>query len=144
MLANRNIRFNGRRTSVRLEPPVWDALSEICCRERTTLGAICAELYASKPDGTSLTAALRVFVMSYFRAAATEDGHQKAGHGKGWEDAAIPQLVNHIYGSPGRSLAASFTQKTLNKLLAMLDEEEASKLQTALAALDQLPRDNLN
>ena len=55
-----------------------------------------------------------------------------------------PALVNHIYGSPGRSLAASFTQKTLNKLLAMLDEEEASKLQTALAALDQLPRDNLN
>ena len=123
---------------------MWDALSEICCRERTTLGTICAELCASKPDGTSLTAALRVFVMSYFRAAATEDGHQKAGHGAGWEPDAIPRLVKHIYLSPGRSLAASFTQKTLNKLLTMLDEEEASKLQIALAALDQLPRDKLN
>ena len=99
---------------------------------------------ACKPHGTSLTAALRVFVMSYFRAAATEDGHHKAGHGVGWEHDAIPRLVKHIYLSPGRSLAPSFTQKTLNKLLAMLDEDEASKLQIALAALDQLPRDKLN
>jgi predicted DNA-binding ribbon-helix-helix protein len=144
MLVNRNIRFNGRRTSVRLEPPVWDALSEICSRQRTTLGAICAELSACKPKGTSLTAALRVFVMAYFRAAATEDGHQQAGHGAGWEPEAIPRLVNHIYLSPGRSRAASFSQKTLNKLLAMLDDEDAAKLQTALAVLHQLPRDHLN
>ena len=136
--------FNGRRTSVRLKPAMWEALSEICCRERTTLGAVCAELSASKPDGTTLTAALRVFAMSYFRAAATDDGHHKAGHGAGWEDAAIPRLVRHFYLSPGRSLAASFTQKTLNKLLGMLNEEEASNLQIALATLDQLPRDKLS
>ena len=144
MLSNRNIRFNGRHTSVRLEPPMWDALSEICCRERTTLGAICAELSVSKPDGTSLTAALRVFVMSYFRAAATEDGHHKAGHGRGWEPETIPRLLNRIYLSPEQSRPPSLKQKTLNKLLAMLDDEEASKLQIALAALDQLPRDKLN
>jgi predicted DNA-binding ribbon-helix-helix protein len=144
MLVNRNIRFDGRHTSVRLEPAMWDALSQVCCRERTTLGAICSELSASKPDGTSLTAALRVFVMSYFRAAATDDGHQKAGHGKGWEPDTIPRLMNRIYLSPEQSRPPSFKQKTLNKLLAMLDEEEAAKLQTALAALHQLPRDKLN
>lgn len=30
-----------------------------------------------------MTAAIRVFVVAYFRAASTEDGHSKAGHGPG-------------------------------------------------------------
>ena len=34
-----------------------------------------------KNERTSLTAAIRVFLMLYFRAAATENGHMKAGHG---------------------------------------------------------------
>jgi hypothetical protein len=34
-----------------------------------------------KNDKTSLTAAIRVFLMLYFRAAATEEGHARAGHG---------------------------------------------------------------
>ncbi|MEE8123006.1 MAG: hypothetical protein V3T93_02770, partial [Alphaproteobacteria bacterium] len=33
--------------------------------------------------GSSLTAALRVFIMLYFRTAATEEGHAEAGHGNG-------------------------------------------------------------
>jgi Ribbon-helix-helix domain len=123
---------------------MWDALTEICSRQRTPLGDICAELSARKPEGTSLTSALRVFAMSYFHAAATDDGHQKAGHGTTWEPDAVPKLVRHLYASPGRSRAAPFTQKALNKLLTMLDEEDAVKLQTALAALGQLPHDHLH
>jgi hypothetical protein len=34
-----------------------------------------------KNPRTSLTAAIRVFLMLYFRAASTEDGHGRAGHG---------------------------------------------------------------
>jgi hypothetical protein len=34
-----------------------------------------------KAENTSLTAAIRVFLMLYFRSAATEDGHMEAGHG---------------------------------------------------------------
>ena len=34
-----------------------------------------------KNPNTSLTAAIRVFLMLYFRAATTEEGHMRAGHG---------------------------------------------------------------
>jgi hypothetical protein len=30
---------------------------------------------------SSLTAAVRVFILAYFMAAATEEGHASAGHG---------------------------------------------------------------
>jgi len=30
-----------------------------------------------------MTAAIRVYLLNYFRAAATDTGHRKAGHGKG-------------------------------------------------------------
>jgi hypothetical protein len=45
-----------------------------------------------KPANTSLTAAMRVFVMTYYRMAATEDGHNKAGHGLG--GAFMDMLMN--------------------------------------------------
>ena len=38
-------------------------------------------VYTRKSDSTSLTAAIRVFLMLYYRAATTESGHIKAGHG---------------------------------------------------------------
>ena len=37
---------------------------------------------AERRAASSLTAAVRVFIVSYFRAAATDDGHRKAGHGR--------------------------------------------------------------
>lgn len=81
-LLSRNVTVAGRRTSVRLEPKMWDALSEICQRERLSTHDICTVI-AARRSASTLTAALRVFVMDYFRAAATEDGHIRAGHGLG-------------------------------------------------------------
>ena len=80
-LVSRNVTISGHRTSVRLEPEMWSGLSEICRRERASLHEICTSVAMRKAENTSLTAAIRVFVMAYFRAAATEDGHSKAGHG---------------------------------------------------------------
>ena len=82
-LVSRNVVVSGRRTSVRLEPEMWDGLREICRRERANLHQICTTVCLQKIDDTSLTAAIRVFVMRYFRLAATEEGHSKAGHGFG-------------------------------------------------------------
>jgi predicted DNA-binding ribbon-helix-helix protein len=82
-LVSRNVVISGRRTSVRLEPEMWDGLREICQRERSTMHQLCTTVSLQKLDETSLTAAIRVFVMRYFRLAATEDGHAKAGHGYG-------------------------------------------------------------
>ena len=82
-LVSRNIIISGHRTSVRLEPEMWDGLREICFRERSSLNQVCTSVAQQKPDRSSLTASIRVYVMRYFRNAATEEGHGKAGHSVG-------------------------------------------------------------
>ncbi len=62
---------------------MWNALRDICRREHASLNYICTAIAVQKPANSSLTAAIRVFIMAYFKAAATEDGHDKAGHGPG-------------------------------------------------------------
>ena len=79
-LLNRNVTIAGRRTSMKLEPDMWDALDELCRRERVTIHDVCT-MVASRHHGNNLTAAMRVFILGYYRAAATEQGHQSAGHG---------------------------------------------------------------
>ncbi len=79
-LVNRNVFVGRRRTSIRLEPAMWDALAEICRREDRTVHEICGMIDARR-QASSLTAAIRVFTLAYFRAAATEDGHASIGHG---------------------------------------------------------------
>lgn len=59
---------------------MWDALTEICRREELTIHQLCA-LIDERRLASSLTAAIRVFIVNYFRSAATEDGHAGIGHG---------------------------------------------------------------
>lgn len=80
-LVSRNITVMSKRTSVRLEPEMWRALKEIADRERCTIHDICTLIKMRKNPATSLTAAIRVFLMLYFRASSTEDGHRSVGHG---------------------------------------------------------------
>ncbi len=80
-LVSRNITVLGRRTSVRLEPEMWTALREIARRESCKIHDICSLIQMRKNPDTSLTAAIRVFLMLYYRAASTEEGHVRAGHG---------------------------------------------------------------
>ena len=87
-LVNRNVFVGERRTSLRLEPVMWDALAEICRREEMSLRELCGAI-DSRRQASSLTAAIRVFILTYFRAAATEEGHASIGHGR-------------LYGSIGR------------------------------------------
>ena len=65
MLVNRNITVGHLRTSVRLEPEFWEALSDISTRERVSLDRLCTSIDANA--GTlGRTAAIRVFIASYF------------------------------------------------------------------------------
>ena len=80
-LVSKNIKVKGRRTSVRLEPEMWTAFKNIAKRESCTMHDLCTLIHMRKDESSSLTAAIRVFLMLYFRAAATEVGHIKAGHG---------------------------------------------------------------
>ena len=60
---------------------MWEALDEICRREQLTVHQACT-MIAAEHRGNNLTAAMRVFILAYFRAAATDAGHTQAGHGK--------------------------------------------------------------
>jgi len=80
-LVSKNITVSGRRTSVRLEPEMWAALKSISKRENCSIHDLCSLIALRKKSETSLTAAIRVFLMLYFRAASTEAGHDRAGHG---------------------------------------------------------------
>ena len=66
-LVSRNITVNRKRTSVRLEPAMWNALRDISRRERCTIHDLCSLIAIRKKEKTSLTAAIRVFLMLYFR-----------------------------------------------------------------------------
>ena len=79
-LINRNVVAVRGRTSMRLEPELWDALQEICERENTSIGKLIREIENGGHAG-GRTSAVRVFVVEYFRAAATDQGHLSAGHG---------------------------------------------------------------
>ena len=79
-LVNRNVTANRGRTSMRLEPELWDALQEICDRERLTMGEVVRRIEKRGHPG-GRTSAVRVHVLEYFRRAATEAGHRAAGQG---------------------------------------------------------------
>lgn len=66
-LTARNVVVNKRRTSVRLETPMWSALEDIAMREGYTINEICSEIANLKSDGASLTSAIRTYAMSYYR-----------------------------------------------------------------------------
>ncbi|MCP1610184.1 putative DNA-binding ribbon-helix-helix protein [Azospirillum lipoferum] len=92
-LRSQNIMIGGHRTSMRLEPSMWDALEDIGRREGMTVNRLCTQIKERieeqarrkgiKPEDAdvTLTSAVRVFIASYYRRACTEDGHQRAGHG---------------------------------------------------------------
>ena len=79
-LINRNVVAERGRTSMRLEPELWDALIEICTRERRDVNRLVRQIEASNHTG-GRTSAVRVFVLGYFREAANEAGHEAANHG---------------------------------------------------------------
>ena len=74
-LVIRNVKVHGHRTSVRLEPQMWDSMIEICRREFCTPDDVCSYVAERKPPHGSLTSSLRVFILDYFRKSSTEDGH---------------------------------------------------------------------
>lgn len=72
-LINRNIMVAGRRTSVRLEPEMWAALLDIARRENQTIHVLASRVAEQKKPESSLTAAIRVFCLAYYRAALGEE-----------------------------------------------------------------------
>lgn len=82
-LLARNLYIRNRRTSIRLDKEMWDAFEELCERENVNMNTVCTHLDQTKPASATLSAAVRSFLLNYYREAATAEGHLSAGHGKG-------------------------------------------------------------
>ena len=90
-LINRNVVAERGRTSMRREPELWEALLEICEREGQDMSSLVRKV-EQKGHAGGRTSAVRVFVMSYFRDAATEPGHSASGHGLPRRDAELRSI----------------------------------------------------
>jgi len=75
-----NVRINGRRTSVRLEQDMWDALKDICAREGVSLDQICAHVAGTNGE-RGFTSSLRVFIVNYYRGRGRPLGRPAARDG---------------------------------------------------------------
>lgn len=69
---------------------MWASMKEIADREHCTIHELCTLVAMRKKPGLSLTACIRIFLMLYFKAACTEEGHTKAGHG------GLDRMVNRL------------------------------------------------
>lgn len=111
-LVSRNITVLGKRTSVRLEPEMWSALGDIAKREDCKIHDICSLIALRKNPNTSLTAGIRVFLMLYFKAAATEEGHNRARHGD-FSNMVRRARLSEEHGSP--KIVEFLTQKLMQQ-----------------------------
>jgi len=78
-----NIVVAGHRTSVRLEPVMWEALQDIAQRQHTSVHDLVTEIDRRR-TASSLTAAIRVFIVDFYRAAALQRGSLPAAEHPGW------------------------------------------------------------
>jgi predicted DNA-binding ribbon-helix-helix protein len=76
-LTIRNIVVAGHRTSVRLEPVMWDALREIAQALGLHLNDLVTEIDRRRIV-PNLTAAIRVYIVDYYRKAAAANAEAAA------------------------------------------------------------------
>ncbi len=69
-MSKRSITIAGHRTSISLEPPFWEALSEIAASRATSVAALVVEVDRDRADDTNLSAALRMFALDWYRRPA--------------------------------------------------------------------------
>ena len=72
-----NVVVAGHRTSVRLEPVMWEALQEIARRQETNINQLVTEIDRQR-NSSSLTAAIRVYIVDFYRSAAAARGDRAA------------------------------------------------------------------
>ena len=66
MLVCKNVKVNGRRTSMRLDKETWTTLFDICHREDVTIHQLCSKIDATK-GGCGLSSATRLFILEYLK-----------------------------------------------------------------------------
>jgi predicted DNA-binding ribbon-helix-helix protein len=73
-----NIVVGRHRPSVRLEPVMWDALQDIAHQQGVSLHDLVTDINRER-SASSLTAAIRVYIVDFYRAAALPGGQPRGG-----------------------------------------------------------------
>ena len=76
-LVIRNVVVSGHRTSVRLEPAMWDALHDIARHLGASIHGVVSDI-DDRRTASSLTAAIRVYIVDFYRAVALLGGQSRA------------------------------------------------------------------
>ena len=66
-LRKRSVTIAGHRTSISLEADFWDALGEIAEGQKRPVATLIADIDRRSARETSLSSAIRSFVLAYFR-----------------------------------------------------------------------------
>ena len=69
-MSKRSITIAGHRTSISLEEPFWEALTEIAAIRGMSVAALVVEIDRNRPDDANLSAALRMFALDWYRRPA--------------------------------------------------------------------------
>lgn len=68
-LLTRNVVIDGKRTTIRLESAIWDAVDDLCTREKMSRHDLCSRVEDGR-DGLNRAQAIRAVVVNYFRFSA--------------------------------------------------------------------------
>ena len=96
ILESRNVTVGNKRTSMRLEPQMWDSLEKIARNEGVTINSLCTQIDLRR-GSVGLTSATRVFIISYFRHLLRQHELERG--------LRAPGLVPRVQGLKGASLA---------------------------------------
>ena len=67
-LVRPNIRIDGNRTSISLDPVMWDALREIAEHQGKAVYQLVTEIDQVREPSIGLTAAIRIYIVEFYRA----------------------------------------------------------------------------
>ena len=96
ILESRNVTVGNKRTSMRLEPQMWESLEKIARTEGVTVNSLCTQIDLRR-GSVGLTSATRVFIISYFRHLVRQHELERG--------MKAPGLIPRIHGLKGASLA---------------------------------------
>lgn len=74
-LISKNVTIRGRRTSLRLEEEIWEALRDICRHESVNIHELCT-MIEERRGQSSRTSTVRAFVVTYLRIASKDHDGQ--------------------------------------------------------------------
>ncbi len=62
----RSVFIDGRKTSVRLEPVMWEALADIATRSGVAVSGLIERIAQQRSCGYNLSAAIRAYIVSFY------------------------------------------------------------------------------